>query len=116
EGHGWAANAASGQGHMVYGPWFTGTSTGDHVAAWRILIDDNSGPNDYIATVEVYDATAGESLGYAPLFRNQWNASNAYQTFEVPFSWSSGRAGHLLNLLVWHSAAAYVRVDKVGIR
>ncbi len=112
---GWAANTSSAAGTMLYGP-FVAIPVGPHVAAFRMMIDAPSHATDTIVWIDVYDATTSEYLGSQAIARNRFFGAYQYQTFEIPFEITAGRAGHLINFDVYHTGAAYVRIDKVGYR
>lgn len=111
DGNGWAVDAGPA-GHMTYGPYTTSVPVGNHVATWRVLVDNNTAGNAALLYLDVWDATTNQTLGSLQVTRQQWVAPWAYQVFEVPFSMSA--SGHQIEMRTYAYGASYIRVNKVG--
>lgn len=116
EGSGWSASVYDPAGHMIYGPYTTGVPAGSHVAAFRMLVDNNSADNAAVVLLDVWDSTASTQIAARQLYRTDWKAASRYQVFELPFSLSAASVGHALEFRVYYQQTSYVRVDKVGYR
>ncbi|WP_157999980.1 hypothetical protein [Sphingomonas elodea] len=116
EGSAWSASVYDPVGAMVYGPYTTGVSAGSHVAAFRMLVDNNNADNSAVVILDVWDATASAELAVRTITRTEWKAAFAYQVFELPFTLSASSVGHALEFRVAYQKTSYVRVDKVGYR
>lgn len=112
---GWAADVTTGQGHMTYGP-YAAVPEGNHLAIWKMLIDNNSADSLRAVRLDIWDSTADESLGQTVVFRNAWTSPWHYEYFALPFDIGASRAGHAIEIRTWTYGNAYIRVDKIGIR
>jgi hypothetical protein len=115
-GDGWAANTSSAEGHLTYGPYVTTLASGDRTALWTLMVDNNVGDEGPIVRLEVYDLTQGDMIADRTLTRQAWALTMQHQTFGVPFTLDSWRAGHAIEFRTFFWPRAYVRVDKVGVR
>lgn len=114
DGDGWSANTAQDpQGYLTYGPYAT-MPTGDTVATFRIMIDNNSANNDPIVHMDVHDATRDIVLAGRDVLRQSWNATYTYEYFSVPYDLPSAYAGDSIEYRLWWYARAYVKEQKVG--
>jgi YD repeat-containing protein len=112
---GWAADVSISPNFLTYGPYTQGIPVGARVACWRMLIDIRNYPDDsVIATLDVFDSTAGQQLASMNVTRQQWAAGMAYQVFELPFTLDTSRAGHAIELRTYYQNHAYLRVEKIG--
>lgn len=111
---GWAADVSIAPGYLTYGPYTAAIPTGARVGTWRLLIDILNTDDSLIATLDVWDATAGQQLASRNVTRQQWAAGQAYQVFELPFTLDASRAGHAIELRTYYQNHAYLRVEKVG--
>lgn len=116
DGGGWSARVTDPENYMVFGPDAAGVTVGNHVAAYRILVDNNTADNLPVAVIDVFDATSGVQLTSHWIARREWQTAHYYQVFELPFTLSSANAGHQIWFRVYYLRNAYVRVDKVGYR
>ena len=116
EGGGWAAVVSDPAGAMIYGPYTPAVPAGAHVAAFRMMVDNNTADNLQVVLLDVWDATASQQLAARQLTRMEWKAAFAYQIFELPFVLDASRAGHALEFRVWYQQTSYVRVERVGYR
>jgi YD repeat-containing protein len=115
EADGWAADVSIAPSFLTYGPYTATVPVGARVGTWRMLIDVRNVPDDsVIATLDVYDSTAGQQLATRNVTRQQWAAGQAYQVFELPFTLDSSRAGHAIELRTYYQQHAYLRVEKIG--
>ncbi len=114
---GWEASAGLGSGFMTYGPYTPATPTGLNIASWRIKVDSHTYPDtgDVVA-LDIWDATAGVSLGSAGFDRRAFTASDTYQYLDVPFALVAASSGHQLEFRTWSTGRATVGVDALGYR
>ncbi|MCI4590390.1 hypothetical protein MOK15_15535 [Sphingobium sp. BYY-5] len=112
---GWAAETTSPVSFLTYGPYTTSVPVGERVAVWRIMVDvTNIQTEDEVVTLDVYDATANEILTSRTVKRKEFMAPFSYQIMEVPFSFSSARAGHAMEFRTYFRATSYVKVERIG--
>jgi YD repeat-containing protein len=116
DGDGWAANVSSAASLMTYGPYVTTLAAGERAALWTMMIDNNDYDELPIVKLEVYDATQGDVITDRTLTRQAWALTLQHQTFGVPFTLDSARAGHAIEFRTHFWPHAYVRVDKIGVR
>ncbi len=110
---GWAVTAGTGSNYLSYGPYAV-IGAGDHVAAFKLMVDNNSADNAQIVTIDINDATANVSLGSRTILRSQWKAPYQYQYFYIPFSIPA--SGHALEYRVFYGCCSYVRLGSVAVR
>ncbi|PLT47020.1 hypothetical protein B8V81_1244 [Paenibacillus pasadenensis] len=111
---GWQASPSQdNSGHMLYGPYDGNVPVGTHKAAFRLKVDNNGGGNDPVAVLDVYDATTGASIATTSILRQQFAASNEYQTFTLDFV--NDFPGHKLEYRVRFEDKATLTVDKITI-
>jgi len=80
----WSANVTDDSaGYMSYGPYVDTIPAGNHTAAWKLMIDDNSSNNDQVATLTVY---CGTVLAQKALYRKDFTAADTWQTFTLSFT------------------------------
>jgi RHS repeat-associated protein len=114
---GWSASTSQdAAGFLQYGPYTTQIATGDNVATWRLMIDNNSANNAAIVRLDVHDSTTGTVLASRDITRKQWSSTFQYEEFTLPFTLESSRAGHSLQFRVWWYDGAYVREQRVSVR
>lgn len=116
EGTAWSASVTDPVGYMSYGPYTTGVSVGSHVAAFRLMVDNNTVNNANVVMLDVWDATSAGPIASRQLTRSEWKAAFAYQVFELPFTLDVSRAGHAIEFRVLYQQTSYVRVERVGYR
>lgn len=116
DGDGWAANVTMPNGHLTYGPYVTDIPPDGRVASWRMAIDVRNASNDVVATVDVYDATAGQELASRVIRRLEWAADQTYQPFELSFTLDASRAGHAIEMRTFYHSRSYLKVDKISVR
>jgi len=116
DGDGWAGNTSSAQHFLTFGPYVTTVAAGDRTALWTLMIDSNVGDEGPVVRLEVYDATQGDVITDRTLTRQAWALTMQHQTFGLPFTLDSSRAGHALEFRTYFWPRAYVRVDKIGVR
>jgi hypothetical protein len=113
DGDGWSANTTQdNQGHMLYGPYDTSLPAGDLSATFKLWVDNNTADNNAVATIDVYDATIGQSLTSRDITRQQFTATTTWQDFSLPFT---NTAGHAIEFRVHYKKICKVSVDKVTI-
>jgi YD repeat-containing protein len=106
-------------GHMIgraEGSAWSGVSVGSHVAAFRLMVDNNTANNANVVVLDVWDATSAGPIVSRQLTRSEWKAAFAYQVFELPFTLDASRAGHAIEFRVLYQQTSYVRVERVGYR
>jgi len=115
DGEGWAASVSNGPQHMTYGPYTTNISIGDHVAAWKLMVDNVTADNADVVQIDIGDATTYETLASRTLTRKEWASAWKYQYFYLPFTLDAGHAAHPIELRTFYKATSYVRVDRIGV-
>ena len=99
---GWSANVSDESGHLIYGPYATDFGDGMIDVVFRMMIDVVNDTEEEVVTIDVYDATTGESVVSRPLTRRQFTAPFEYQNFSLEVD-LTGRAGHQIETRVfWH--------------
>lgn len=116
EGSAWSASATDAASFMSYGPYTANVSIGSHVAAFRMLVDNNTANNANVVLLDVFDTTSLITLASRQVTRREWRAPFAYQVFEIPFVLDASRAGHAIEFRVWYQQQSYVRIERVGYR
>lgn len=112
DGDGWSANIAQdSSGFLCYGPYTTDPS-GVCQASFKLMIDAHVGANDVVATVDVFDATAGIALATRNISRNEFSADNTYQYFRIGFN---APAGHQFEFRTQWYDNAYIKEDCVVV-
>lgn len=108
------ANTAKDKpGHLAYGPYVTGISTGSKVASFRLKIDNNTAENYNVATIDVYDATTGKALASRTITRMEFVAANTYQEFQLGFT--NPNSTHKLEFRVYYCGNSALSFDRVTI-
>jgi hypothetical protein len=115
DGTGWSASTFDGQQWMQYGPYTTLSTPGNYVALWTLQVDNNTTDNNAVAIVDINDATTQTRLQSLQILRKQFNAAHVDQSFQLPFSIDSSRAGHQFEFRIWYTAVSYVREQAVGV-
>ena len=113
DGDGWAADSANGPGLLSYGPSWTSLSTGTKVAAFRLLVGNNTAADAALATLSVIDHATGKVLGVLDVARRDFTAVRAYQDFLVPFKLTA--RGVPVDLRVAVSGKAYLNLSRVFV-
>jgi len=115
DGTGWSASVFDGQQWMQYGPYTTLSTPGNYVALWTLQVDNNTNDNNAVAIVDINDATTQTRLQSLQILRKQFNGVHVDQSFQLPFSIDSSRAGHQFEFRIWYTAVSYVREQAVGV-
>lgn len=111
ESDGWSANTAADRaGHLLYGPYTTDLPQGQHVARFRMMIDNHTDYDERVVNLDVYDATTGRPLCTRAVSRRQFTASHVYQDFSLPFT---NTTGHALEFRAWWDDMAFIKVGHV---
>ncbi|QDT36052.1 Cadherin domain protein [Stratiformator vulcanicus] len=97
---------------MAYGPYSHSVPAGDHVATYRLLVDNHTANNANVVKIDVVDAARQQVLTSRILTRQQFNASWTYQDFALEFS-SADDA--VIELRTYWYGTSYVRLDKVTL-
>ena len=112
-GNAWVARAGIDptNKYMSYGPYTTDVPAGDRVATFRLQIDRNTGNNDRVVTIEVFDANTGRVLPGASrtLYRRDFGQGMRYQDFDVKFTASAGQKLEFRTF--WHGSATVWQDD-----
>ncbi|WP_433304561.1 serine/threonine protein kinase [Actinoplanes sp. CA-030573] len=114
DGDGWSATVKDGPGFLSYGPYTTKVTAGSHAGSVALAIDNNTADDAVVATLDVFDSTAGMRLAVRQVHRNDFTRPNHYQVFTLPFSIAKGTAGHMLEIRTWTNSLAYLRQDWQG--
>jgi YD repeat-containing protein len=114
DGEGWAASVSSSSGTLVFGPYTTAIPAGNHIAVWKMLVDNNTVDERPVVTIDVNDYATGKLLAQTTVFRNAWKNANSYEYFGLPFVVEPSAVGHALEIRVTYIGASYMRVDKIG--
>jgi hypothetical protein len=109
-GPGWGDTA----GWLQYGPYTNTVPVGDNLAIWNLLIDDNTSDDNPVLYLDVSDATTQTILAMTQITRTDWLYANNYQTFALPFTVDSSRAGHTFEFRAYWYGSAYVNEQAVG--
>lgn len=110
DGDGWSASTPQFDADwMVYGPYTTAIS-GVCQASFKMMIDVRNAANDAVATIDVYDATAGVQLAARDIYRNEFSADYTYQYFRLQFN---ATVGHQLEFRTYWYDKAYIKEDHV---
>ncbi|MEK3865882.1 GxGYxYP domain-containing protein [Paenibacillus sp. FSL H7-0716] len=109
---GWQADPAQdNSGFMLYGPYDANVPAGAHKITFRMKVNNNSTDNDVVATIDVRDATTGETIIQRQLTRQQFSAANQYQDFTLDFNHT--QPGHKLEYRVRFEDKATLTIDSV---
>ncbi len=113
----WSADVSQDkQGWFQIGPYTTQVNTGNHVAMWLLMIDDNSRDDFPIIRLEVTDFTTNQTvLASRKITRSQWDTTWTYQCFSVPFTLDESRIGDQLEFRIWWYGKAYIRQQRVAV-
>lgn len=114
DGDGWSANVSDESGHLIYGPYATDFGEGLIDVVFRMMIDVVNDTEEEVVTIDVFDATAGESLVSRPVTRRQFIAPFRYEDFSLGVD-LTGRAGHQIETRVFWHDISYVRVDRITV-
>jgi hypothetical protein len=97
---------------MVYGPYTTGLPAGANTARFRLKIDNNTADNAHQVTIDVRDNSNGAILASQAITRQQFAVAGDWVTFSLPFTVPA--PGHAIELRVFWTGGAYIKVDWVG--
>ena len=111
----WSAGVGDPADFMIYGP-YTAVAPGQHVAAFRMLVDNNTANNAPVVDLDVRDSATGALLATRRVSRMEWKAAGAFQVFELPFELGADGGGHGLEFRVYYLRSSYVRIARVGYR
>lgn len=104
-GTAWATNVSyPANVEITYGPYTSQLGSGNFLARFTLMIDNNSADNLKIITVDVNDAAHGHVLMALDINRQDFNAPNTAVNFDVPFYAPSG-ASLEFRVFYWGSAA-----------
>jgi hypothetical protein len=113
-GDGWQATPAlDAAGHMIYGPYDNNVPVGNRQVTFKLKIDNHTMNNLNVATIDVWDATAGAVVAAADITRQQFLAANQYQDFVLSFNQTT--INHELEYRVYFADEATITVDKITI-
>ncbi|RZU76875.1 glycosyl hydrolase family 43 [Micromonospora kangleipakensis] len=113
DGDGWSANTSDGPGFLAYGPYNNNVVPDWNTGVVKLAIDNVTAGNDLVATIDVYDATAGQIIALRQIFRHDFQQASHYEFMIVPFAWE-GRAGHTFEIRTFTHGTAYLRQDRQG--
>ncbi|UCD30333.1 MAG: cellulase family glycosylhydrolase [Planctomycetota bacterium] len=110
EGFVWSATVSlDGAGYLTRGPGIDTVSAGNHKVAWCLMIDDNTGNNDHVLTIDVYSSG---TLASQQVYRHDFTASNTWQLFVLNFT-STGQQD--LELRTYWLDQAYIKCDWIQL-
>lgn len=113
-GDGWQANASlDTAGHMVYGPYDPNVPVGNRKVTYRLKVDNNSLDNAVVATIDVWDATAGTVVAQSNITRQQFASANQYQDFNLTFNQTT--LNHRLEFRVFFQDNSVLTADSITI-
>lgn len=113
-GDGWQANPTQDNaGHMIYGPYDSNVPVGNRKVTFGLKVDNNTLNNLQVATIDVWDATAGVVVATQNVLRQQFTAANQYQNFSLTFNQTA--INHQLEYRVYFNDVATITVDKITI-
>lgn len=113
-GDGWEANPTQDNaGHMVYGLYDSDVAVGNRSVTFRLKVDNNTVNNLQVASIDVWDATAGVSVASQNILRQQFASANQYQNFSLSFNHTT--LNHQLEYRVYYNDTATITVDKITI-
>lgn len=116
DGDGWsAATALDSEGTMLYGPYATDWNGSSVTATFRMMVDNNSADDLTVATIDIYDSTAGKILAIQDLHRKSFANTMTYQDFNLSAP-IAGRTGHAIETRVYWHDVSYVRVGQVSVQ
>lgn len=114
EGDGWAATPGKDRSDfLIFGPYTTNIPAGENVALFRLKINRNTGPNDYVARIDVVSDMGNHTLAKRYLWRNSFAVGNAYQNFALIFN---SRRGQKLEFRTYWYGSVYVKEKSVTIK
>jgi hypothetical protein len=115
EADGWAATTSGDvANHIAYGPYATDWGGGSAQAVFVLMVDDNSGDDTVVVTLDVHDADTQQVLGTRAVRRRELWQPYRYQRFGLNVD-LAGHAGHHMEVRVWWHDISYVRLDKVVV-
>lgn len=104
DGDGWSASPAmDNAGFLCYGPYDSTIPAGSTSAAFTLMIDNNTGDNDVVVNIEVYDFTLDEILVSQSIRRQDFDGPLQYQDFTLNYE---NTADHTMEFRTyWHDQA-----------
>ncbi|MRN54695.1 GxGYxYP domain-containing protein [Paenibacillus monticola] len=113
-GDGWEANPTQDNAsHMVYGPYDSNVPIGNRSVTFKLKVDNNTLNNLQVASIDVWDATAGVSVASQNILRQQFTSANQYQNFTLSFNQTT--LNHQLEYRVYYNDVATITVDKITV-
>ncbi|UKS28310.1 hypothetical protein LOZ80_05070 [Paenibacillus sp. HWE-109] len=113
-GDGWQANPTQDNAnHMVYGPYDSNVPIGNRKVTFALKVDNNTLNNLQVASIDVWDATAGTVLASQNILRQQFTSANQYQNFSLSFNQTT--LNHQLEYRVYYNDIATITLDKITI-
>lgn len=115
EGDGWVCRAGIDEANkfMVYGPYDKNITSGPNIAEFRLMIDNITGNDDVIVSIDVRNTTTGTVLASQDLTRLQFTAANTYINFKLNFQLPAD--SQEIELRVLWKGTSYTKVDWVRI-
>jgi RHS repeat-associated protein len=116
-GSAWVSPAVgSGAAYLTYGPYAAPQAVGYKQAVrFRLAIDSISGNNDQIARIDVWDATAGQTLAERYLYRKDFEGGlDNFSEFVLVFD-TTNRSGHSLEYRVYWQNKARMAHDRTVV-
>ena len=83
----WSADRASCKaGYLSYGPYLKALPAGRHQVKWRMMIENNSGDDDVVATIDVVLDSGRKTLVSRRIKRRDFEKANQWQEFALSFT------------------------------
>ncbi len=114
EQDGWSVIAGQ-QGHMLYGPYVRTLPHAPMIADVQLKVDNNTAENHVVLTIDVYDASSGETLALKQVRRQELPTPGTWGVFSLPFDMRY-RVGHAIEVRVYSHGISYIKTSEVRIR
>lgn len=115
-GDGWAADTATADGLMTYGPYVTNTPVGDNVAVWKLTRAASALPaTQPVVVLSVFDSNQADILASRTITLADWPVASRPEYFTVPFNLPASRKGHYLEFYTRYVPSTYVKLDRIGL-
>lgn len=112
DGDGRKATVDSPHHYMSYGPYTELVPAGSNTAAYKLKIDNITGENNEVVSIDINNYVTGENLAQKTIYRKDFATANAYQMFYLPFV---SPASSCLEFRVFYKGNAEIKLDYVGV-
>lgn len=101
-------------GYLLYGPNpGMALTPGTHIAAWNLMIDNNTADNVDQVDIDVYDMTTNTVLASQSITRNQFPLVYAYVPFTLNFNVTN--ASDQIEFRCYYEGGATITVEGCGV-